>query len=136
MSNGTPGFHPLGDAELAEETLSGTADIDPRLTRSQYFDGRLLTARDLTRDQIYLDQRVREIGQALGYGVESGLALTFETDPVDRPTSLFYRRQIRQHRHARGAIHRHGSRIAAVLYPDQVRIGRGAGCSGFPFPRP
>ena len=83
MSNSS-GFHPLGNAELADDTLSGTADIDPRLTRTNYFDGRLLKASDLIRDQVYLDQRIREIGQAFGVGVHTGLGLRFLTQPVDQ----------------------------------------------------
>jgi len=50
---------------------SGT--IDPRLSRTHYFDGQLLTANDLNRDQIYLDERLLEMGQILGNGVAYGL---------------------------------------------------------------
>jgi len=69
------GFHPLGTSPVNERALERVADIDPRLTRTHYFDGRLLTAEDLIRDQIYLDQRLREVGQALGSGVMRGLEL-------------------------------------------------------------
>src|SRR5262245_7433870 len=69
-------FQPLGNATATADTVVG--DIDPRLTRTHYFDGRLLTAEDLTRDQIYLDQRLRELGRALGSGVMSGLRVSFE----------------------------------------------------------
>jgi len=55
------------------------ADIDPRLTRTHYFDGRLLTADDLNRDQLYLDRRLREVGQALGQGILRGLDLAFNS---------------------------------------------------------
>jgi len=71
-------FQPLGNPTAAGERLSTIADIDPRLTRSHYFDGRLLTAEDLTRDQIYLDQRLRELGRVLGSGIMSGLELSFD----------------------------------------------------------
>lgn len=71
-------FHPLGTPQPASETLDRVADIDPRLTRSHFFDGRLLTAEDLIRDQIYLDQRLREVGRTLGTGVVGGLELTFD----------------------------------------------------------
>ena len=49
------------------------ASIDPRLSRTNYFDGRLLKATDLIRDQVYLDERALEIGQVLGSGIVRGL---------------------------------------------------------------
>jgi len=51
------------------------AVIDQRLRRTNYFDGQLLKASDLTRDQIYLDERLLELGQALGSGIVRGLGL-------------------------------------------------------------
>ena len=72
-------FQPLGSPVSDGQGVDAIADIDPRLTRTNYFDGRLLTAEDLTRDQIYLDQRLREVGRVLGSGILSGLAL--ELDP-------------------------------------------------------
>ncbi|MBD9360193.1 hypothetical protein [Methylomonas fluvii] len=71
-------FQPLGNPIAAGLALDQVADIDPRLTRSHYFDGRLLTAEDLTRDQIYLDQRLRELGRVLGSGIVGGLGLSFD----------------------------------------------------------
>lgn len=71
-------FHPLGTPQPASETLDRVADIDPRLTRSHFFDGRLLTAEDLIRDQVYLDQRLREVGRTLGTGIVAGLELSFD----------------------------------------------------------
>ncbi len=71
-------FQPLGNPVAAGEGLDQIADIDPRLTRTNYFDGRLLTAEDLTRDQLYLDQRLRELGRVLGSGVMDGLELSFD----------------------------------------------------------
>ncbi|MCQ8119501.1 hypothetical protein [Methylomonas rosea] len=71
-------FQPLGNPIAAGLALDQVADIDPRLTRSHYFDGRLLTAEDLTRDQVYLDQRLRELGRVLGSGIVAGLALSFD----------------------------------------------------------
>jgi hypothetical protein len=68
-----PAFVPLGSAGLAAQAVRGSADLDPRLTRSNYFDGRLLTADDLTRDQLYLDRRLREFGRVIGTGVLTGL---------------------------------------------------------------
>lgn len=73
-------FQPLGKPVPSGKDLDKDklADIDPRLTRTHYFDGRLLTAEDLTRDQIYLDQRLRELGRVLGSGIISGLQLDFD----------------------------------------------------------
>ncbi|MFA7618132.1 MAG: hypothetical protein WC012_03695 [Thiohalomonadaceae bacterium] len=71
-------FQPLGKKTLAANGLDSIADIDPRLTRTHYFDGRLLTAEDLTRDQIYVDQRLRELGRVLGNGIMGGLELSFD----------------------------------------------------------
>lgn len=71
-------FQPLGHPIAGRPGIDRVGDIDPRLTRTHYFDGRLLTAEDLTRDQIYLDQRLREVGRVLGYGVISGLALSLD----------------------------------------------------------
>lgn len=71
-------FQPLGAPMAAGVALDALADIDPRLTRTHYFDGRLLTAEDLTRDQIYLDQRLRELGRVLGSGIMSGLTLALD----------------------------------------------------------
>jgi hypothetical protein len=69
-------FQPAGSKIISRKGLERVADVDPRLTRSHYFDSRLLTAEDLTRDQIYLDSRLREVGRALGHGVMSGLELS------------------------------------------------------------
>ena len=71
-------FQPLGEPVPSGSGLYKLADIDPRLARTHYFDGRLLTAEDLTRDQVYLDQRLRELGRVLGSGIISGLELEFD----------------------------------------------------------
>jgi hypothetical protein len=70
-------FQPLGSPVTIFKGLERVADVDPRLTRTHYFDGRLLTADDLNRDQLYLDRRLREVGQTLGQGILRGLDLTF-----------------------------------------------------------
>ncbi|AGA33790.1 hypothetical protein TVNIR_2134 [Thioalkalivibrio nitratireducens DSM 14787] len=82
MSNST-GFLPLGSAVPAGRELERVADIDARLTRTHYFDGRLLTAEDLIRDQVYLDQRLREVGQTLGSGVVRGLEVSLSAGMLD-----------------------------------------------------
>lgn len=68
-----PGFVPIGPLPPPVPGLPDQADFNPLLTRTHFFDGRLLTAADLTREQLYLDQRLREVGQALGAGVVRGL---------------------------------------------------------------
>jgi hypothetical protein len=68
-----PGFAPLGNLAPPQPGLPDQADFNPLLTRTHYFDGRLLTAADLTREQLYLDQRLREVGRGLGAGVVRGL---------------------------------------------------------------
>lgn len=64
----TIGFQPFVSQELSQEGLRKTS-LDPFLSRSNYFDGRLLKAADLTRDQQYLDQRLLQTGRVLGTGV-------------------------------------------------------------------
>ncbi|MEK9711624.1 MAG: hypothetical protein VW258_03580 [Thalassolituus sp.] len=71
-------FQPLGNPLAASRPMEKIADIDSRLTRTHYFDGRLLTAEDLERDQVYLDERLREAGKILGEGVAQGLELSFD----------------------------------------------------------
>lgn len=73
-------FQPYGMTLPYTEGASRVADIDPRLTRTNYFDGRLLTAEDLNRDMLYVDQRLRESGRALGSGVVEGLKTTLLKD--------------------------------------------------------
>jgi hypothetical protein len=68
----TIGFQPFVSQELSQEGLRKTS-LDPFLSRSNYFDGRLLKAADLTRDQQYLDQRLLQTGRVLGSGVVRGL---------------------------------------------------------------
>lgn len=74
----TSGF--LAKGSLSSEEAERVASLDPRLSRTHYFDGRLLKATDLTRDQIYLDERSREIGRALGSGIVQGLELELTGD--------------------------------------------------------
>src|SRR3954454_18231180 len=47
--------------------------LDGLRVRPRYFDGRLLTGSDLTRDQDYIDQRQADLARAAGTGVVSGL---------------------------------------------------------------
>src|SRR6187551_2299763 len=66
-------FLPLAD-DIADAVSNVRAAVaDPRLSRTNFYDGRLLTAEDLIREQVYLDGRLREAGRALGHGVARGL---------------------------------------------------------------
>lgn len=78
MSNSPIGFSPSTLPNLEDAQKVGS--LDPRLSRTDYFDGRLLTATDLIRDQTYVDERVLEVGRALGSGVVRGLAVELSDD--------------------------------------------------------
>jgi hypothetical protein len=52
---------------------SNTLFVDTRRRRPKYFDGRFLTARDLTRDQTYFLTRQADLGRSIGAGVVNGL---------------------------------------------------------------
>jgi hypothetical protein len=73
------GFQPFVIPEISQEGLRKSS-LDPFLSRSNYFDGRLLKASDLTRDQQYLDERLLQTGRVLGAGVVTGLTAELSTD--------------------------------------------------------
>jgi hypothetical protein len=58
---------------IEDMRASGALAIDDRRRRPFYFDGRFLTARDLTREQNYFLTRQSDIGRAGGAGVVHGL---------------------------------------------------------------
>lgn len=74
-------FTPLrtGTTNAAGERISS---IDPLLSRTNYFDGQLLKASDLNRDQIYLDERLLELGQVFGAGIVRGLEPSLKSGHV------------------------------------------------------
>ena len=81
MANVTLGNR-LNPLVTGREGLDGQIDADKRhrdlvidkeRERSHYFDGKLLKARDLLRDQNYLDARLRQTGRAFGAGIIEGL---------------------------------------------------------------
>jgi hypothetical protein len=74
-------FTPLrpGTTNAAGERISS---IDPLLSRTNYFDGQLLKASDLNRDQIYLDERMLELGQVVGPGIVRGLDISLQNGHV------------------------------------------------------
>ncbi len=55
---------------------TGVLIEDPRRERPRYFDGRFLSARDLTRDQQYFLTREADLGRSAGSGVAHGLFVT------------------------------------------------------------
>ncbi|MEH6443766.1 MAG: hypothetical protein V7784_07710 [Oceanospirillaceae bacterium] len=82
MSNNSE-FSPVNSADNANQQAQRNADlasIDPKLSRTNYYDGRLLKAADLIRDQLYLDERLREVGRVLGFGVVRGLDVMLSED--------------------------------------------------------
>jgi len=66
------GFGPSGK-QMQSDPQHDISSLDPKLSRTNYFDGRLLKASDLTRDQAYLDERLREVGRVIGSGIVRGL---------------------------------------------------------------
>lgn len=54
---------------------SGTLIIDERRSRTRYFDGRFLAAKDEIRDQNYFLTRLADIGRAGGAGIVAGLLI-------------------------------------------------------------
>lgn len=67
--------------EAAVLKASGALIIDERRTRTRYFDGRFLAAKDEIRDQNYFLTRLSDLGRAGGTGVVSGL-LVAQTSPT------------------------------------------------------
>ena len=70
--------------EQAQLSASNTLFVDTRRRRPKYFDGRFLTARDLTRDQTYVLTRQADLGRSMGTGVVNGLMV----EEGDSATSL------------------------------------------------
>ncbi|MDH3663416.1 MAG: hypothetical protein OEU92_25945, partial [Alphaproteobacteria bacterium] len=67
------------DADAQELQRQGVLAMDPERALPRWFDGRYLTARDLTREQNYFLSRQAAIGKAIGRGVVEGLEV--EVDP-------------------------------------------------------
>jgi hypothetical protein len=72
----------LSEDELAEHRKNRTLIEDERRRRTLYFDGRFLTAADLTRDQDYFLSRQSDLGRAAGEGVIRGLRLSAEKNTI------------------------------------------------------
>lgn len=71
---------PIDATEAAALAAVGLIGIDARRARPRYFDGRFLTAADLTRDQQASLARQSELARALGSGVVHGLNVTRGVD--------------------------------------------------------
>ena len=68
-------FETTDRAIVDELREAGLLVIDARRSRSHYFDGRFLAARDLTRDQNYFLTRQADLSRAGGTGVITGLTV-------------------------------------------------------------
>src|SRR5271165_3000201 len=66
----------VSSAPAASPAVLQISQAEPQLSRTYYQDGRLLTAVDLNRDYEYLDQRLLDLGLALGDGIVVGLDAT------------------------------------------------------------
>ena len=66
----------IGADEVQALKATGTLIIDERRSRTRYFDGRFMAARDEIRDQNYFLTRLADIGRAGGTGVSSGLTVS------------------------------------------------------------
>lgn len=74
-----PARERLNAEDVARLRATGSLIVDERRTRPLYFDGRFLTARDLTRDQNYILTRQGDMGRATGSGIVQGLEV--RSDP-------------------------------------------------------
>lgn len=61
---------------------------DGRRQRPRWFNGRFLTAADLTREQNYLLARQADLGRAAGAGVSTGLEVSLDTSGDDGTSTL------------------------------------------------
>lgn len=70
----------LSEADARALQRQGILAMDPERALPRWFDGRYLTARDLTREQNYFLSRQTTIGKAIGRGVIDGLEV--DVDPA------------------------------------------------------
>ena len=59
---------------------NGTLAVDPERSLPLWFDGRFLTARDLTRQQQYFHARQNALGRTVGRGVIEGLDVSMRSE--------------------------------------------------------
>jgi len=70
---------PAAPINLSDEKESSSVILDTRRSRPRFFDGKFLTAADLTQEQSYLLRRQADLGRTLGFGVVDGLRVSRAT---------------------------------------------------------
>jgi hypothetical protein len=76
------------DARLKAQLMAGALVVDSGRRRPYYFDGRFLTADDLTADQDYVRARQSDLAQAIGPGVIRGLMVGLGTQSATNGPTL------------------------------------------------
>jgi len=76
------------DARLQAQLAAGAFIVDSGRHRPFYFDGRFLTADDLTADQNYIRARQSDLAQAMGAGVIRGLMVGLGTQAASNSPTL------------------------------------------------
>ncbi|MFI4932903.1 MAG: hypothetical protein ACHP83_21870, partial [Burkholderiales bacterium] len=76
------------DAKLQAQLDAGAIIVDSGRRRPFYFDGRFLTADDLTADQNYIRSRQSDLAQAIGAGVIRGLMVGLGTQAASNSPTL------------------------------------------------
>ena len=77
------------DARLQAQLAAGAIIVDSGRRRPFYFDGRFLTAEDLTADQDYIRARQSDLAQAIGAGVIRGLMVSLGQQAASNSPTLF-----------------------------------------------
>jgi hypothetical protein len=78
----------LDEAALQAQLAAGALIVDSGRRRPFYFDGRFLTAADLTADQQYVRSRQSDLAQAVGAGVVRGLRVGLGTQAGSNSPTL------------------------------------------------
>lgn len=76
------------DSRLQAQLNAGAIVVDSGRRRPFYFDGRFLTADDLTADQNYIRSRQSDLAQAIGPGVIRGLMVGLGTQAASNAPTL------------------------------------------------
>lgn len=78
----------IDSAEVDSLQQHNVLIADGRRARPRWFDGRFLTAGDLTREQNYILSRQADLGRAAGAGVAAGLEVDLDTAAGDASVTL------------------------------------------------
>jgi hypothetical protein len=78
----------IDSAEVDSLQQHNVLIADGRRERPRWFDGRFLTAGDLTREQSYILSRQADLGRAAGAGVAAGLEVDLDTAAGDASVTL------------------------------------------------